>query len=298
MSATETIDGERALRLPTPEGTDVTFELAHPIERAFAYALDVLFSQIATVLLILGTLALVGVTHSEIVLALALVGWFAIRYGYFVFFEIRMHGSTPAKRIMRLRVVARDGSPLTIESVMARNVMRDLEVGLPVAILTNPEAVIGRAPWWLSLPAVLWLALIMILPFITRDRTRAGDLIAGTVVVRVPKSELLRDEARAKSGSTFRFGPSELTHYGEHELETLATLLRSAEEGRADEHDLRTVARAIATRIGFEGRHHERAPLEFLRAFYRAQRTELERLLVLGKRIADKHERGRPPPSA
>jgi hypothetical protein len=61
--------------------------------------------------------------------------------------------------------------------------------------------------------------------------------------------------------------------------------------GKASEDDLRVVAQAIAKRIRFEGREPSQQPDLFLRTFYREQRTELERELVLGRRIADKNER-------
>jgi uncharacterized RDD family membrane protein YckC len=283
--------GERIVRLLAPEGTELDFELASPPERAVAYIVDVVLSQVLLMLLVIALVAVTVVTTSQHVIALLLLGVFVIRHGYFLFFEAWLQGSTPAKRLMGLRVVSRDGAQLRLDAIVARNVMRDLEVLLPIMLIAAPEQVTGRAPWWLSYPAIAWILVVALLPFLTAERTRAGDLVAGTVVVRVPRSELLRDEARGTRKAPIRFTREQLSFYGEHELETLATLLRSIETGRADEEDLRVVAETIARRIRFEGSEPARRPATFLRAFYRDQRTELERHLVLGKRIADKHER-------
>ena len=42
-------------------------------------------------------------------------------------------GATPGKRMLGLRVVARDGARLTGGAVIARNAMREIEVFLPLS---------------------------------------------------------------------------------------------------------------------------------------------------------------------
>ena len=287
---TEDRDGDRIIHLITPEGADLVFAIATVGERAIAFAVDFVFSQLILILFVLVGLAFTWVTSSEHMLALAVIGAFVIRQGYFLFFEARYQGSTPAKRMLGLRVVSRDGARLSIESIVARNLLRDLELFVPLAIGVAPEQFLGPAPWWLRLPACLWVLLLLSLPFLTRERTRAGDMVAGTVVVRVPRAQLARDEAEG-TRARIRFTKQQLAVYGEHELETLAQLLRQLDSGKASTDDLRVVAQAIARRIGFEGREPDQQPDVFLRTFYREQRTELERELVLGRRIADKNER-------
>jgi uncharacterized RDD family membrane protein YckC len=287
---TEDRDGDRIVHLIAPEGADLVFALATVGERAIAFAVDFVISQLISILFVLTALAFTVITTSEHILALAIVGWFIIRQGYFLFFEARMHGSTPAKRLLGLRVVSRDGAKLSIESIVARSLLRDLELFVPLMVGAAPEQFLGPSPWWLRVPALLWVLLLLSLPFLTRERTRAGDMVAGTIVVRVPKVQLARDEAEGMR-ARIRFTKEQLAIYGEHELETLAELLRKLDVGKASDDDLRVVAEAIARRIRFEGREPAQQPGLFLRTFYREQRTELERELVLGRRIADKNER-------
>lgn len=288
------MSAERTVQLLAPEGAEIGFELASPGERLAAYAIDVVLSQLILVGFVLAGLLLTALTTSEHVIALLVLGMFVIRHGYFLFFETRFQGSTPGKRLLGLRVVSRDGAQLSLDAIVARNVMRDLEVFLPLVLVVAPETAVGRAPWWLAFPAIAWIVVVALLPFLTRERTRAGDLVAGTVVVRVPRIDLLRDQAQGTRGARVRFSREQLAVYGEHELETLAGLLRAWDAGKASEEDLRLVAATIGTRIRWEGSEPQRAPETFLRAFYRDQRTELERHLVLGRRIADKHERREP----
>jgi uncharacterized RDD family membrane protein YckC len=290
MITTEDRDGERYVHLVTPEGADLVFALASVGERAIAFGVDFALSQLILILFVIAGLAATLITESTHVLAVAILGMFVIRQGYFLFFEARLQGSTPGKRFLGLRVVSRDGARLSIESIVARNVLRDLEVFVPAVIGMAPEQLLGPAPWWLRIPSSLWVILLLALPFLTRERTRAGDLVAGTIVVRAPKVTLVRDEAEG-TRARIRFDKTQLSVYGEHELETLADLLRKLDAGKATDEDLAIVARAIGKRIRYEGRDPETQPAAFLRAFYREQRAELERELLLGRRIADKTER-------
>jgi uncharacterized RDD family membrane protein YckC len=287
---TEDRDGERFVHLVTPEGADLSFPLASVGERAIAFGIDVVFILLILFLFILTAIATSIMATSTLLLAATILGVFVIREGYFLFFEARLQGSTPGKRFLGLRVISRDGARLSMESIIARNVMRDLEVFLPLVFSSAPEALLGPTPWWLRIPATLWVLLLVAMPFLTRERTRAGDLIAGTIVVRAPKTALVADEAVGNK-SRVRFTKEQLTVYGEHELETLADLLRKLDTNRATDDDLRVVAAAIARRIRYEGREAAQQPASFLRAFYAEQRAELERELVLGRRISDKTER-------
>jgi len=280
--------------IQSPEGVPVSFVLATPFERALAFALDFLFSQLMTIALVLILVVTAAATLSEYVLAIALMGLFVFRYAYFLVLESRYHGATPGKRILGLRVVRRDGGPLDLEATLARTVLRELELTLPIALLSAPAQFLGRAPVWLTVLALSWLAIVLLLPVLTKERVRAGDLVAGTVVVRVPRHAMRTDAAkRAGSDRGLQFTSKHLAHYGEKELEALAELFRAHEIGRAEVSDLTRVAETICQRIGLSTRLLD-DPERFLRDFYRAQRTELERRLVLGQRVADKHARSNP----
>lgn len=274
------------ISLKTPEGIALQFQLGGLIERSLAFSLDMAY--ILGALLALFALTFVfGVVATELGIVVLLLGFFVLRHGYFTFFEVHWQGSTPGKRALGLRVLSRDGAGLTVDAVFARNLLRDVELFVPAAALAAPEQVVGAAPWWLTLPALCWVGVLTMVPLLTRERTRAGDLVAGTVVVHVPDAELLSDMTAWDAGE-IQFSQSQLRIYGEHELETLSDVLHKAHGGEIDEAQLSVIATTIAGKIGYTGPEPQSQPLRFLAAFYARQRAALEKRLLFGDRKASK----------
>ena len=118
-------------------------------------------------------------------------------------------------------------------------------------------------------------------PALNRERLRCGDLLGGTVVVRVPKQALLGDVAgERRADASFDFTRDQLEIYGIQELQVLEGVLRRT--GERSEL-VETVAKRIQRKIGWSAAGH--VPAEaFLRAFYEAQRAHLERRMVFGIR--------------
>jgi uncharacterized RDD family membrane protein YckC len=213
--------------------------------------------------------------------------WFFAWNGYFMFFEMGPRGATPGKRIVGVRVASRDGGRLSPEAIIARNLLRDVELFLPlVFLLVAPTGESGPAGW----AAMLWFLTFLLFPFFNKDSMRAGDLIAGTWVLDAPKAKLattLSTEGAATgasstiTGTAYKFGQDELAVYGEYELQTLERVLR---DGRKEA--IEAVAETICRKIEWNpGAGDERA---FLESFYSQLRAKLETDMRFGKRKADK----------
>ena len=187
---------------------------------------------------------------------------------------------------MKLRVVAREGRQLTANAIFARNVMRELELFLPISVLLTGPGSDGVSAL-MTLCLSLWLATFMFLPLLNRDRLRAGDLIAGTWVIRNPDLTLGEDvsmeEARQPHG--FRFSDTQIAAYGEHELQVLEDVLRV---GSPDIQ--KAVAERIRQRINWAPQPDETDRL-FLEAFYRDLRKTLETRMLFGDRKRDKYDK-------
>lgn len=229
-----------------------------------------------------------------IAFSISLVASFLIRSFYFCWFEIRWRGSTPGKRMLGIRVAERHGGRLTAEAVIARNIMREIELFLPVTFLMASPSDSVEA--WQSILTTIWIGIFVFMPFFNRDRLRVGDLVSGTWVINAPRPRLLQDIGETGStGATpakrtrfqqslpdFVFTPAQLSIYGVYELQTLETVLRTS--GKSADATRRDVARRIARKIEFTEPLRDVACQPFLEAFYLAQRARLEADLLMGKR--------------
>jgi len=119
-----------------------------------------------------------AVVGQDTAIDLLLLAWFLIGNFYFIAFELRWQGQTPGKRILGLRVVDRRGGALTGSTVAARNLMREIEVFMPLRLLLFPFATATDA--WLVLLALAWMSIFTLMPLFNRDRMRVGDMVAGT----------------------------------------------------------------------------------------------------------------------
>ena len=95
-----------------------------------------------------------------VVLAVVVVGLFAIASGYFMLFEILWSGQTPGKRALGLRVIRESGYPIRPVDSVIRNLVR----------------VLDWVPFFYGVGVLVML-------FNGRSR-RLGDFAAGTIVVR------------------------------------------------------------------------------------------------------------------
>lgn len=288
--------GPQVWNVTTPEGVPLPFVVAGAGDRIFAFVLDALVLLAATVTVWLVCLAVFVVVRG-LGLALAMVAAFALRNAYFTVCEANWSGRTLGKRAVGLRVIARDGGPLTAEAVLARNLMRELEIFMPLTVLLLGQRLAPDLPGWARGAATLWLFAFALLPLASRQRLRCGDLAAGTLVVRAPQAVLLSDLAAAPPpGATIAgnalnafnafnaFSREQLDIYGIHELQVLEDLLRRSSEGTLGAGVLDDVAAKIRRKIGWS-REDPPVPAEtFLRAFYAAQRGRLEQKLLFGVR--------------
>ena len=171
--------------------------------------------------------------------------------------------------------------------MVARNLIRDIELFLPFAFLMiAPSGDMGAA----GVAGAVWFLVFMAFPFFNRDSLRAGDVIAGTWVVEAPQTMLADAMSATPSdeigdrpiGTHYEFSNKELSIYCEQELQTLERVLRDDRQ-----ESLQSVHEAICRKIGWDpGSGDARA---FLETFYAQLRTKLENDMRCGKRKRDKH---------
>ena len=146
------------LRIRTPEGIIFAYQLAGPVTRCLAWALD--FTLILALSMSVSyALAFMAVVAPDLVSAVTVLGYFLISVGYGVVLEWFWRGQTIGKRAFRLRVMDADGLRLRFHQVLMRNLVRFADL-LPGCYLVGGLACL-----------------------ISRKAQRLGDLAAGTIVI-------------------------------------------------------------------------------------------------------------------
>jgi uncharacterized RDD family membrane protein YckC len=296
-------NGGRERTLLTPEGIALRLVVASRSARLGALVLDLIMIGVMILATTLFLIYLAGgvanidaraqandaVGHAlQFLFIVWVAAMFLFRNAWFLFFELGPRGATPGKRMSGIRIAARDGGRLTTEMVLARNLLRDIELFLPISFLLSARS--GGDMGAAGIAATAWFLIFALFPCFNRDALRAGDLIAGTWVVEAPRRKLeaamslgaaAQGQASAHTGMAYRFGDKELAIYGEFELQTLERVLR---ENRPEA--LAAVHEAICRKLRWDpGSGDERA---FLEAYYTQLRARLEGNMRLGKRKADK----------
>ena len=267
----------------TPEGVDLRLDLAGAGERATAFLIDAFIMLLILIALTIAVALMWGATSKGGAGALAIIwllGFFVLRNGWFIIFELSGRGATLGKRLLGLRVVARDGSRLTGGAVVVRNAMREIELFLPLAFLAV-DAGESRLDALIYVLAFSWVALFLFFPLFNRDRLRVGDLLAGTWVVHTVRGTLADDLVGMLTTRQRRtFSDAALDLYGIYELQTLEDVLR-----KGSDEAVVTVAASIRTKAGLVDDGDD---FGFLSDYYAALCARLERDALLGRRRENK----------
>lgn len=156
------------LTIETPEQIPLEFLLAGIGSRFLALAVDTLLQGAATLLLIVAALVIgsaAGFSHGSPrnsqtwMLALLVLFFFLVQFGYFAFFEALWNGQTPGKRYLHLRVIKDSGRSISTFDALGRNLLRLVD----------------------SMPGIYAVAIVSAL--LSSKNKRLGDYVAGTVVV-------------------------------------------------------------------------------------------------------------------
>lgn len=295
----------RKLTIMPPEGVPLTLMPAGLGGRLGAQLLDLLFTLLIAGALIFAALyAFQGLrATSGIIIVLV---FFFLRIPYYIVSEIVWNGQTPAKRLLGLRTISVNGKGLTIYQIVVRNLLREIEFFSPITYLLAGAS----GPSIFTAIAALWTIVVIWIPLKNRWNQRLGDILADTAVINSPKPTLLPDVATQKRGidersvedpferwkskqhakadaRIFAFNREQLDHYGRHELQVLERVLRTGSNGpeklrKERDDNLDRIARQIAKKIGYAESFSTSDALEFLTAFYRAQRAYLEERNLMG----------------
>lgn len=286
-------DPKSRRRLITPEGVNLQIELADIGARFGALCIDTIIMLvtliIASFVIFQGAVQIADSDNelgANVGSSLFILVFFFLRSFYFMFFEMGPRAATPGKRLMKIRVSARAAPRLTANAVFARNALREIEFFLPLSFLLSGGA--DGVDGWIKLLGLIWAGVFMFFPFFNKDNLRAGDLMAGTWVVKAPRPVLAEDIANRAEDleNLYAFTAEQIDAYGVKELHILEDVLREREP-----ETVRDVTFRIKRKIGWSDEGEHRHDLDFLQAYYKALRGRLETKLLMGVRREDKFDR-------
>ena len=158
---------DEVLQIDTPENVVFGYEVAGIGSRFMAAMVDHAAIGVMQVIVLLIVLLIVeglgGASSLDnlsawVIGALGLIS-FVLLWGYYILFETLWSGQTPGKRLVKLRVIRIDGTPITLVEALIRNVTRLIDF----------------------LPVTYGIGIVVM--FVNSQSRRLGDLAAGTLVV-------------------------------------------------------------------------------------------------------------------
>lgn len=288
----------------TPEGVTVLVRLGDRGGRLGAFLLDLILIFVLlhlSVLVFWGMALALGdldLEFGDLLGAMFFLVLFLLLNFYYLVFELHWQGRTPGKRALGLRVADRRGRRLGVDQIITRNLTRQVEWFVPLVAVST-----AAASGWPGVLLAIWALIMAMMPLFNRDALRIGDMVAGTWVIETPKAVLLpdlADQAAARVADPALAGggftDAQLAIYGVYELQVLEDILRRPASATKTA-TVQEVADRIRQKIGWSepgapGNPHG-TDLDFLSAFYAAQRRRLEQGLLFGRAKVDKFG-GRP----
>ncbi|RME82249.1 MAG: RDD family protein [Planctomycetota bacterium] len=304
--------------LETPEQAEIRLPIASLGDRILALFLDLLLLFFLSFIIVFSfsILRIAFIPLAYLLMAVMVLLLFLLWNFYFIYYETK-RGATWGKLRSGLKVISIDGGFLPASSLFTRNLMRIVEVWMPLFLLLNLNASIQVGFFSSQLFIGLWLLAVNMYPLFDKYNRRLGDLFSGTIVVHLEKKGLesdlaliIKEKEKAKrkyfetpqvssdlqeeeKKEEFTFTYEMLDFYGKEELETLEYILRKLPNYSRKEKKKLVVSLAekIAEKIGYSSPIPKGKEEEFLRIFYQEQRRFLEEKLIRGKSLERKEKK-------
>ena len=195
------------LTIDTPEQIALEYHLAGIGSRFLALAFDTLLQFVVVIVVwiaiafLLPDLSVYWVNAATWTIAILILFFFVLYWGYYAIFEALWNGQTPGKRHAKIRVIKDSGRAITAFEAIGRNLLRVID--------------------WLP----SFYAVGIITMFLNEKNKRLGDFVAGTVVVHEQPEEQVQPVWPAQAPSQISLTTHQVAQLGTAELELIETFL-------------------------------------------------------------------------
>ncbi|UOP04531.1 RDD family protein [Conchiformibius kuhniae] len=121
---------------------------------------------------------------------LAVAAWLLLplAYGIWQLIQYSKHGQTLGKKIVGIRLIKEDGSnPGFVGAILLREVVYGIIIGVLGLVLTLATGAKSDESVWGDVMNLLATLACVIMMFAARDRRTLQDMLAKTVVIKLPK---------------------------------------------------------------------------------------------------------------
>ena len=127
------VRNDTSFKAETPEGIEYTLYPAGLCSRFCAYGIDTLLQW---VIITAFFIIYFGILNAAGGLWIVLLVRFILDWFYHVFFDLFFRGQSPGKRLLGIRVVLNDGSPITAGASFLRNLLRFIDGYIGLYLIT------------------------------------------------------------------------------------------------------------------------------------------------------------------
>jgi uncharacterized RDD family membrane protein YckC len=153
---------------------------------------------------------------------------------YFLFFEIFFNGQSIGKKIMKIRVVSIDGYTPTVTQYFSRWIFRITDTGIiTVAYLYFPFNIMASSVFY-GLLFILPNILAFILVLNSQKEQRIGDLMSGTVVIKLNPSTQISDTIFEEVAKDYVVRYPNVLKLSDRDVTIIKTALQNAQRSGRD----------------------------------------------------------------
>jgi uncharacterized RDD family membrane protein YckC len=224
------------VKINTAYNVNIDFELAGLDKRFFAWLIDFIIRVIYYLILekILVNIyydeLLSGIEMQEKLTIFKIIGLLPIFF-YFALFEIFFNGQTIGKSLLKIRVASLEGYKPTVIQYLTRWVIRLVDLGFISMGLLGMGGIYGM---WIGVLIIVPNIIAIILFLNSKKEQRLGDIISGTVVIKLKPSTQISDTIFEEVSKEYKVQYANVLKLSDRDITIIKSSLKAYEKNGND----------------------------------------------------------------